>query len=496
MNTIERGRAGTGAAPIRTGLGRSTLPALPEEQRPLVDPRDLRPTVLHLGLGAFHRAHQAVFTEAAAAATGKPWGIAGVAPGSAATVEALRLQDNLYTVADLAPTGASTRVVGALTDALRMVPDSAAVRTRFASDETTVVTLTVTEKGYHRRADTGALDLTVPAIADDLARTEAGIAPHTVVGTLAVGLAGRFRAGGAPISVVSCDNMTANGTATARVVREFVSATAWADRTAILTWLDRAVGFPSTVVDRIVPTTTDDDRAAVAAALGVTDLAPVVGEPYRQWVLQDSFPAPRPAWELAGAGFVDDVAPYQLMKLRLLNGSHSAMAYLGLAADCRTVADVLATGWGERLVRELAAEVAPTLPGDLDIAGYTDALVARFANPSMRDRLARIGCDGSLKIGERWLGAVRQLGRPTPILTLALAGWANATRPGPDGGQLFGTTDPAAAALAAAWDHRTHVDVVTAALRAAGAADLADDTALVGAVSAHLPAVQAGRIEL
>lgn len=477
------------------GLDLAALPTLPAEQRPLVDPRELRPTVVHFGLGAFHRAHQAIFTEAAAATSGNPWGIAGVAPGSAGTVQALRTQDNLYTVADLAPSGPSIRVVGALADALRMVPDAAAVRARLTSGETTVVTLTVTEKGYHRRADTGALDLTAPAVADDLARVGAGHAPHTVVGALADGLAGRFRAGGAPVSVVSCDNMTANGAATARVVRDFVGATAWTDRTAILTWLDGIVGFPDTVVDRIVPTTSDDDRAAVAA-LGVADLVPVVGEPYRQWVLQDAFTAARPAWELAGAGFVDDVAPYQLMKLRLLNGSHSAMAYLGLAAGCRTVADVLATGWGERLVRGLAAEVAPTLPGDLDIAGYTDALIGRFANPSMRDRLSRIGCDGSLKIGERWLGAVRQLGRPTPVLTLALAGWINATRPAPDGGQLFGTTDPAAGSLAAAWRHRNPSDVVAVALRAAGAADLADDQALVRAVADRLPAVRAGRIDL
>lgn len=496
MSTIDQHHAATGAARTMPGLDLAALPTLPAEQRPLVDPRELRPTVLHLGLGAFHRAHQAVYTEVAAAAAGWPWGIAGVAPGSVATVEGLTAQDNLYTVTDLAPGDASTRVVGALTDALRMVPDAAAVRARFESAETTVVTLTVTEKGYHRAADTGALDRTAPAVTDDLARVAAGVAPHTVVGVLAAGLAGRFRSGGAPISVVSCDNMAANGAATAGVVRDFVEAIDWADRAAILAWLDGSVGFPSTVVDRIVPITTDADRAAVTAALGVTDRVPVVGEPYRQWVLQDAFTADRPAWELAGASFVDDAAPYQLMKLRLLNGSHSAMAYLGLAAGCRTVADVVATGWGERLVRGLAAEVAPTVPGELDVGGYTDVLVDRFANPSMRDRLSRIGCDGSLKIGERWLGAVRQLGRPTPILTLALAGWVNATRPGPHGGQLFDTTDPAATALAAAWQHRNPIDVVSAALRAVGAADLADSPELVDAVAAHLPAVRAGHIDL
>ncbi len=219
--------------------------------------------------------------------------------------------------------------------------------------------------------------------------------------------------------------------------------------------MSASVAFPATVVDRIVPATTDDDRDAAAAALGVRDEMAVVGEPYRQWVLEDSFTGPRPPWELDGALFVADVAPYQLMKLRLLNGSHSALAYLGLAAGCSSITEVLHTGWGERLVRALAAEVGPTLPDvGLDEAKYTDDLVDRFSNPAMRDQLRRIGSDGSLKIGERWLGALRTLradGAATPVLELALAGWVNATRPADAGGQQFGTSDPAAAALAAHW---------------------------------------------
>jgi fructuronate reductase len=479
-------------------LGLATIGALPADQRPLVDPRELRSTILHVGLGAFHRAHQAVYTEVAAAAAGIGWGIAGVAPGSAATVVGLRAQDNLYSVTELAPAGTSTRVVAAFTEALRLGPDAARVQRLLASPELTTVTLTITEKGYHRRGDTGGLDLTSSAITNDLARTSSDDDPQTVIGALAGGLVARRRAGGGPISLVSCDNMTRNGSATRRVIREFLAASSWPDRDAVLSWLDESVGFPSTVVDRIVPVTTDEDRLAVAAALGVADRVPVVGEPYRQWVLQDTFTARRPAWELAGAAFVDDVAPYQLMKLRLLNGSHSAMAYLGLAAGCRTVADVLASTWGERLVRGLAAEVAPSLPGDLDVPAYTDALVARFANRSMRDLLSRIGCDGSLKIGERWLGAIREIGpQATPVLTLALAGWVNATRPASGGGQLFGTSDPAADALAACWRAgRAPVDVVADLLRTAGAPDLADDPELARAVAVRLPAVQAGSIDI
>ena len=265
--------------------------------------------------------------------------------------------------------------------------------------------------------------------------------------------------------------------------------------------MSTAVAFPATVVDRIVPATTDADRDAASAALGVRDEMAVVGEPYRQWVLEDSFTAPRPPWELDGALFVADVAPYQLMKLRLLNGSHSALAYLGLAAGCRSITEVLHTEWGERLVRRLAAEVSPTLPDvGLDEAKYTDDLVDRFSNPAMRDQLRRIGSDGSLKIGERWLGALRELratGTSTPVLELALAGWVNATRPGDTGGQQFDTSDPAAAALAGHWQTSTApAELVAALLREVGAADLADDHHLTTSIAQRLPAVAAGQIDI
>jgi fructuronate reductase len=287
----------------------------------------------------------------------------------------------------------------------------------------------------------------------------------------------------------------------AGVVRGFAAASGWADKDAVLDWMSTAVAFPATVVDRIVPATTDADRDAATAALGVRDAMAVVGEPYRQWVLADSFAAPRPPWELDGALFVADVAPYQLMKLRLLNGSHSALAYLGLAAGCSSITEVLQTSWGERLVRELAAEVSPTLPDvGLDEAKYTDDLIDRFSNPAMRDQLRRIGSDGSLKIGERWLGALRTLraaDATTPVLELALAGWVNATRPTETGGQQFGTSDPAAAALADCWGTTANpAALVAALLREVGAADLAEQHLLVSAIAQRLPAVHAGQIEI
>ncbi|WP_030608800.1 mannitol dehydrogenase family protein [Streptomyces sclerotialus] len=481
-------------------LSLAALDRVPSDLRPPVDPRELRPRLVHFGLGAFHRAHQARYTENAAARSGEPWGIAAVAPRSARTAAALRAQDCLYSLTELRPADTVTRVSGALVEALAMRPAAARLDALLTAPGTTVLTLTITEKGYHRRADTGALDTTAPEIAADLAARDTA-ALTTVIGRIAAGLAARMRAGGAPVSVVSCDNMAANGAALGRVVRDFVAAAPWPDRQAVLDWMAASVAFPSTIVDRIVPAATEADRRAARAALGVHDALPVVGEPYRQWVLEDSFAGPRPPWQLDGALFVPDVVPYQLTKLRLLNGSHSALAYLGAAAGRTTVADALATGWGERLVRALCAEIAPTLPaGGPDPAAYAEDLVQRFGNPGVRHQLRQIGSDGSLKIPERWLDALRTLrssGAATPVLELALAAWANATRPADDGGQLFGTTDPAAPALGRCWHEGTGPeDTVRRLLLVLGATDLTEDAGLVTAVADRLPALRAGRVEI
>ncbi|MEU0805163.1 mannitol dehydrogenase family protein [Streptomyces sp. NPDC005970] len=483
------------SATARPALNRAALSRLAPEARPAVDPAELRARVVHFGLGAFHRAHQAVYTENATARSGEPWGITAVAPRSAETVRALRDQDCLYSCTERRPAGSVTRVVGSVVGALAMGPDAEAVDALLADPEVTVVTLTVTEKGYHRSPLTGGLDTAAAPVAADLAAAPGGRLA-TVVGRLAAGLAARMRAGAPPVSVVSCDNMAGNGAALGRVVHDFVRASAWPDRDTILAEMAESVAFPATVVDRIVPATSEAERSAAAAALGVHDALPVTGEPYRQWVLEDSFAAPRPPWERDGALFVPDVAPYQLTKLRLLNGSHSSLAYLGLAAGCATIADTMAADWGERLVRALCAEVAPTLPADgPDPVAYADDLVVRFRNPAMRHLLRQIGSDGSLKITERWMPALRELrarGAATPVLELALAAWAHATR------HAHGTlADPAAEALAACWEPSDRPSTaVRALLRLLGAADLADDEALVAAVADRLPALRSGRVEI
>ncbi|MER5554014.1 mannitol dehydrogenase family protein [Streptomyces sp. NPDC002793] len=476
-------------------LNRSALSRMAPELRPAVDPAELRPRIVHFGIGAFHRAHQAVYTENAAARSGEPWGITAVAPRSAGTVRALRDQDHLYSLTERRPGGGVCRVVGAVVDALTMGPDAEAVDALLTDPETTVVSLTVTEKGYFRSPSTGGLDLTAPPVAADLAAGRGGPLT-TVVGRLAAGLAARARAGAPPVTVVSCDNMAGNGAVLGRVVGDFVRASAWPDRDEILDRMAATVAFPSTVVDRIVPASGEADLLAASAALGVRDAVPVAGEPYRQWVLEDAFAAPRPPWERDGALFVPDVTPYQLTKLRLLNGSHSALAHLGLSAGCATIAGTMATDWGETVVRALCAEVAATLPaGGPDPVAYADDLVGRFRNPAIRHLLRQIGSDSSLKIAERWLPALRELrgrGAATPVLELALGAWVHGTRPG-----VAALTDPAADALAACWSAPDRpVETVRALLSLLGAADLAGDDALTAAVADRLPALHAGRVEI
>lgn len=476
-------------------LNKSTVDTLDPVRLPLVDPSELTPRAVHFGLGAFHRAHQAVYTEAAAALSGEPWGIAAVAPRSAATVEAMRAQDCLYTVTDRTPGPPKTRVVGSIVDALRMRGDRKRISDLFGSPEVTVVTLTITEKAHHRRSDTGALDTRAPEVAADLVATGDPDAEFaTVVGVLAGCLATRFRRDGAPISVVSCDNMTANGDVLGHVVRRFVEASHWSDRDAVLDWLSTSVAFPSTIVDRIVPAMSTEDQETASAALGLRDAVPVVGEPYRQWVLEDRFAAPRPPWELDGALFVPDLTPYQVRKLRLLNGAHSALAYLGAAAGHDTVADVLESGWGERFVRDYGVEAGATLSGPT--ADYVDQVVERFRNPAMRHRLRQIGSDGSVKIPERWFGALRDLraaGISTPLLELSLAAWVNAIDAD---GLRFGMTDPLAEALAGCRTGASgQAEVVARLLRLTGAPDLAEQADLTTSVARRLPALRAGRVE-
>jgi fructuronate reductase len=364
--------------------------------------RDVRPPVriVHLGLGGFFRAHQAWYTGVAPDAAG--WGIAAFTGRSRALADRLTRQDGLYTLVVRGPEADEVALQRALVAAYPGT-DLAAWRAHLARPEVAVVTLTVTEAAYARARD-GGLDLDRPDVTEDVAAVAKEAEVTTVPGRLVAGLAARRAAGGGPLAVVSCDNLPGNGAATARVVTDLAGA---ADP-ALAGWIGEHVSFVTTMVDRITPRTTDEDVRTVAERTGWPDAVPVVTEPFTEWLLSGEFPAGRPAWDAAGARFVADVRPHETRKLLMLNGGHSLLAYAGSARGHDTIAEAVADpvcrGWLEQWWDEASRHVP--LP-EADLAAYRAALLARFANPRIRHRLAQIAADGSQKLPIRVLPVLR-----------------------------------------------------------------------------------------
>jgi fructuronate reductase len=404
-------------------LSLATLPRGPAAARPRIHPGGLGVGIIHLGPGAFHRGHQAVFTEDAIAAAGGEWGICGVTQTSPRVLERLTPQDGLYSVAARDGDGVALRVVGTLRELLwaRGEPDT--VLERIAAPSTRVLTVTVTEKGYRRDPSSGRLDLADLDVAADLAH--GGI--RTVPGQIAHGLQRRRAAGAGPLTVVSCDNLSGNGPILRELVLDFAARCAGDD---LAQWIEAEIAFPSTMVDRIVPAATAGDRAAAEAVLGLSDAGALVTEPFSQWVIEDRFAAGRPAWERAGATLAPDVAPYERVKLRMLNASHSALAYLGALAGCDLIADTLQAerpfaAATRALMREDAAPTLEAPPG-IELDEYGRQVLQRFANPQLPYRTLQVAGDGSQKLPQRLLGIVRDrraAGAEPRWAALAVAGW-------------------------------------------------------------------------
>ncbi|KAB0678829.1 mannitol dehydrogenase family protein [Aureimonas leprariae] len=431
-------------------LSDATLHDLPETiERPRYDRAGLANGIVHLGLGAFHRAHQTVYTERSLEAGDARWGTVGVSLRSPDTRDALEPQDGLYTVAVRNGEGDRFQVVGGIRQSLVAPENPEAVLAALADPEARIASLTVTEKGYCHHPATGELDEAHSDIEHDLANPGA---PRTAVGFLAEATARRRAAGLPALTLLSCDNLAANGETLARVFRRFATL-----RDPDLgAYAAGEVACPSTMIDRIVPATTDADRDLVANALGVRDAWPVMTEPFSQWVIEDRFPNGRPDWAASGATFVADVAPFELMKLRLLNGSHSTLAYLGYLAGYETVAETMAApGFAplvEGLMREEAGPTLPALPG-FDLAAYQAELVARFRNPALRHRTWQIAMDGSQKVPQRLLGTIRdrlKAGLPFDRLALGLAAWMIYARGRDEKGGAIDVRDPLAGRIAAA----------------------------------------------
>ena len=426
-------------------LSPATLARLPAEAGPLVRPGEVGAGIVHLGLGAFHRAHQAVYTEAAIAAAGGDWGIVAVAPRRRQLVDTIAAQGGLFSVVSQDRTGSRTRVVGALSAVRHAPSDPAAVVALLADPATRVVTLTVTEKAYLLDPANGHL-LTDGALRAELAGT---VDPATIPGLLVVGLRARAAADAGPIALVSCDNLPANG----RRLRGAVAQTLELAGTAakpVVEWVAANVTFPCTMVDRIVPATTPATLATAQSALGVVDLAAVAAEPYRQGVVEDDFPAGRPAWERAGVIMTDDAGQWERLKLRCLNGVHSALAYLGALAGCETIDRALALpGLPAVLERFVAEDVAPSLvpPDGQSVVAYGRSVLDRFANPAIAHRTRQVAMDGSQKLPQRILhtmAARRAAGASPQWAALVVAAWMRYVCGYDDAGRQLPLDDPLA----------------------------------------------------
>jgi fructuronate reductase len=434
-------------------LGLDTLRRLPVAARPLVHPGAVPAGIVHLGLGAFHRAHQAVFTEAAVAQAGGDWGIVGVAPRSTDVVTRLAAQDCLFSVTTLSGAGSRTQVVGALAGVRHAASDPAAIVALLADPAIRVVTLTVTEKAYQLDPATGRL-LPDPEVTADLTTDRP---PRTVPGLLVRGLLARAVADAGPIALVSCDNLPSNGKRLHSLIGQSLRLLSEAaggrngDRAErIADWLHANVTYPGTMVDRIVPASTAETLAAAQVALGVTDLAAVAAEPYRQWVIEDDFPGGRPAWERAGAVLTGDAGPWERLKLRALNGVHSTAAYLGALAGRETIADALEIPHLREVLRRLVAEDVArsfTPPDGVSVIEYGDSVLARFANPVIRHRTIQVAMDGSQKLPQRVLHTVADLraaGLRPQWATLVIAGWMRFVQGYADDGAALPLDDPLA----------------------------------------------------
>lgn len=447
---------------------------------PEVDPKNTTVGIVHLGIGAFHRAHQAVYTELAAAKAGEThWGIMGVTQRSRSVIDQLAPQDGLYCVLEKGTANTEIRIMGSTRDVAFPGEDTQKIITTIAAPTTHIVSLTVTEKGYRASAD-GHLDLSDADVTSDLAAARAGdtsVPARSPIGLLIRGLLVRAKAAltdqsAGPLTVMCCDNMVDNGTVVEGLVKEFLGAVGeQTDLAAEIAWLDQNVTFPSTMVDRIVPATTEDHRAQAQAILGVRDEGLVVAEPFMQWVIEDKFAGPRPAWEMVGATLTSEVAPFEQAKLRMLNATHSLLAYFGALKDVPLIADAVNDAELEQVAKTLLFDdVIPTLeiPDGMELEPYALSILERFANPNTGHTTIQVAMDGSKKLPFRLFGTVSDrlaAGAVPHGAAWAVAAWITFIYKGQTfGGNELVLDDPRAAELQAAVRSASKASEMVAAL--------------------------------
>lgn len=401
-------------------LSEATLSTLPAGIAvPAYDRANVTPGIVHLGVGAFHRAHQAVFIDDCLGRGETGWGIIAASMRSADTRDAIAPQDNFYTYCERDGKTEKLRIIGSILEVLVAPEDPARLIDRLSDRRVRIVTLTVTEKGYLANLSERRLLRDHPDILHDL---ENGDRPRSIHGALVAAIRRRRAEGSVPLTLLSCDNLPSNGKVLQALLVEFAGL----GDPELADYIAQKVSCPCVMVDRIVPATTDTDRTAVAEALGVSDAWPVVAEPYFRWVIEDHFPHGRPKLEASGVEFVDDVEPYEHMKLRMLNGAHTAIAAIGQITGLETVADVYREPGVRHFIDRYWRDVDPTLSAAVDGPIYVVGLRQRFANPSLQHRAVQIASDASQKVPQRILaplGELRDQGRNHSAVLMALALW-------------------------------------------------------------------------
>ncbi|MDW6003459.1 mannitol dehydrogenase family protein [Vibrio mangrovi] len=426
----------------------------------------LKTRIVHLGFGAFHKAHQGVFTDDVVRTSASDWGICEVSLFSGqAMIEALKAQDCLYSVVEKGSEATDVRVVGIVTEAMHPALDGIeTIIEKMAEPQVAIISMTVTEKGYCVDPATGHLDRQHPLIAADIGNPSE---PKSALGYIVQALKLRRKRGLAPFSVMSCDNVQGNG----QVVKRVVIDLARSQDEALADWIETHVTFPSTMVDRIVPATTEETFRDIASRLGVQDRCGISCEPFRQWVIEDHFVAGRPEWGIAGAQFVEDVTPYEEMKLRMLNGSHSFLAYLGYLGGYDYISETMRDSGYRKAAFDMMMQAQATslnMPEGTNLEAYAELLIKRFANPALKHKTWQIAMDGSQKIPFRIGGSLRfhlKQGSDFRWLAAGIAGWMRYVAGIDEQGQEIDVRDPLAGSLREICDaHGLNVSVVPALL--------------------------------
>lgn len=465
---------------------------VPGTTLPGYDRAQLTPGIVHLGVGAFHRAHQAVIIDDCLSRGEDGWGIVAASLRSPDTRDALAPQDCLYTLALRDGDDETLRVIGSITDILVAPENPQALLARMCDPAIRIVTLTITEKGYTANLSRREVLRTHPDVIHDIANPSV---PKSALGFLVEAVRIRQERRLRPFTVLCCDNLPANGKTLKALLVEFAGLR---DQ-ELARFIQADVSCPCSMVDRIVPATTDHDRKSISQKLGMVDQWPVVSEPFWQWVIEDDFPSGRPRFEFGGVELVQDVEPFENMKLRLLNGAHSTIAAIGRVAGMKTVYDVFTDKRARRLIELYWRQAATTLAPGIDTDAYTARLSARFANSALHHRTEQIATDASQKIPQRILAPLRELvvaGRNCDAMTFALAAWICSCMTHDERGETIVLDDPLSVTLSASARAPSLSAMVRRFLEIGEVFDpfWREDPAIAAAILGHLEKIAAGGI--